>query len=93
MVRPEYINRPTQEEFMKTRDHRQVLVHQDLDQQIRCQAYALWQQERCPTGRALDHWLTAEAIVQRRQRDRGRVQLRQREKLPLVNVTEMAEVR
>lgn len=77
---------------MKTRDHRQVLVHQDLDQQIRSQAYTLWLHERCPTGRALDHWLAAEEMVRRRQREGGRVQLRQREKLPLVNVTEMAEV-
>ena len=77
---------------MKTRDHRQTLVQHDLNEQIRKQAYSLWQQEYCPHGRALDHWLAAEEIVRRRHRDGGRVQLRHREKLPLLNVTEMAEV-
>lgn len=77
---------------MKTSDHRQVLVHRDLDEQIRSQAYSLWQQEQCPSGRALDHWLTAEDIVRRRQREMGRVQLRHREKLPLLNVEEVAAV-
>jgi hypothetical protein len=77
---------------MKTRDHRQTLVHLDLEEQIRSQAYSLWQQERCPSGRALDHWLTAEDIVRRRHREMGRVQLRHREKLPLLNLEEVAEV-
>ncbi len=77
---------------MKTRDHRQTLVQQDLNEQIRTQAYALWQQEYCPSGRALDHWLAAEEIVRRRHREGGRVQLRYREKMPLLNVEEVAEV-
>ena len=77
---------------MKTRDHRQTLVQQDLNEQIRTQAYALWQQEYCPSGRALDHWLSAEEIVRRRHREGGRVQLRYREKMPLLNVEEVAEV-
>lgn len=77
---------------MKTRDYRQTLVQQDLNEQIRAQAYALWQQEHCPSGRALDHWLAAEEIVRRRHREGGRVQLRYREKMPLLNVEEVAEV-
>ena len=77
---------------MKTRDHRQTLVQQDLNEQIRTQAYAIWQQEYCPSGRALDHWLAAEEIVRRRHREGGRVQLRYREKMPLLNVEEVAEV-
>ena len=77
---------------MKSRDHRPTLVHMDLEAQIRSQAYSLWQQELCPHGRALDHWLAAEQIVRRRHRDLGRVQLRHREKLPLLNLTQMAEI-
>ena len=77
---------------MKTRDHRQNLVHLDLDEQIRSQAYSLWQQECCPHGRALDNWLAAEQIVRRRHRDLGRVQLRHREKLPLLNIEDVASV-
>lgn len=77
---------------MKSRDHRQNLVHLNLDDQIHRQAYHLWQAEGCPAGHALDHWLAAEEIVRRRQREGTRVQLRQREKVPLMNVAEMAEV-
>lgn len=31
-----------------------------IEQQIRERAYAIWQQEGCPNGRELDHWLAAE---------------------------------
>jgi hypothetical protein len=30
---------------------------------IATQAYSLWEQEGCPHGRAMDHWLTAEHQV------------------------------
>jgi len=77
---------------MKNRDHRQNLVHLNLDDQIRRQAYYLWQEEGCPSGHALDHWLAAEEVIRRRQGPVPRVQLRQREKVPLLNLAEMAEV-
>ena len=77
---------------MKIRDHRHTLVHLDLDAQIRKQAYHLWQEEGCPAGHALDHWLAAEEVVRRRQGEVKRVQLRHREKLPLLNLVEVAEV-
>lgn len=77
---------------MKIRTPRQNLVHLNLDDQIRRQAYYLWQAEGCPDGHALDHWLAAEETVRRRQREGARVHLQQREKLPLLNVTELAEV-
>jgi hypothetical protein len=32
-----------------------------LREAIIARAYSIWQQEGCPTGRALDHWLLAEA--------------------------------
>lgn len=72
---------------MKIRDHH-TLFHLDLDAQIRKQAYHLWQEEGCPTGHALDHWLAAEEVVRRRQGEVKRVQLRHREKLPLLNLVE-----
>ena len=74
------------------RSHRSLARVELNDEQIRTQAYALWQQEYCPSGRALDHWLAAEEIVRRRHREGGRVQLRYREKMPLLNVEEVAEV-
>ena len=77
---------------MNTRENRQTLVHQDIDEQIRQQAYELWQQEGCPHGRALDHWLTAGEIVHRRHKEVARIRLRHREKVPLMNLTEMVEV-
>lgn len=34
-----------------------------LRQQIAERAYAFWEQEGCPHGRDLDHWLQAEAEI------------------------------
>lgn len=87
----EYITRPTKEEFMNIRESRQTLNQRDLDEQIRLQAYELWQQENCPIGRALDHWLAAGDIVRRRYGEVARVRLRHREKVPLLNLAEMVE--
>jgi len=76
---------------MNIRESRQTLNQRDLDEQIRLQAYELWQQENCPIGRALDHWLAAGDIVRRRYGEVARVRLRHREKVPLLNLAEMAE--
>ena len=77
---------------MNMRENRQTLVHQEVDEQVRQQAYELWQQEGCPNGRALDHWLAAGEIIRRRHGEVARVRLRHREKVPLLNLAEMAEV-
>jgi len=37
------------------------------DEEIRLIAYQLWQDEGCPHGRHLEHWVKAEAIWQERQ--------------------------
>ena len=74
---------------MNTRVNRQTLVHMDLDEQIRQQAYELWQQENYPNGRALDHWLAASDIVRRRHGEVARVRLRHREKVPLMDIAEV----
>ena len=74
---------------MNTRVNRQTLVHLDLDEQIRQQAYELWQQENCPNGRALDNWLAAGDIVRRRHGEVARVRLRHREKVPLMDMAEV----
>ena len=81
-----------QEEIMNIRDQRQTVVVQDSDEQIRKQAYYLWQQDGCPDGRALDHWLAAQEIVRRRHGEVARVRLRHREKVPLLNLAAVAEV-
>jgi len=36
------------------------MVHSDENQMIRDRAYAIWQAEGYPDGRALEHWLMAE---------------------------------
>lgn len=36
------------------------MVHSDETQMIRDHAYAIWQAEGYPDGRALEHWLMAE---------------------------------
>ncbi|HTW54045.1 MAG TPA: DUF2934 domain-containing protein [Stellaceae bacterium] len=35
----------------------------ERDDEIRALAYAIWEQEGCPEGRSLDHWLRAEAEI------------------------------
>ena len=37
------------------------------DEEIRETAYSIWQEEGCPDGRHVEHWLKAEAIWQARQ--------------------------
>jgi hypothetical protein len=48
---------------MKTREHRERHHGEEPLEEIRHQAYLLWQQEGCPVGRELDHWLAAKEIV------------------------------
>ena len=36
---------------------------EDREQSIRERAYAIWQQQGCPVGQSLDHWLRAEAEI------------------------------
>jgi len=50
---------------MKIREHREKHGEVPLEE-VRREAYRLWQQEGCPTGRELDHWLAAKEIVRRR---------------------------
>jgi len=76
---------------MNIREDHQTLVHQDLDEQIRKQAYYLWQQDGCPDGHALDHWLAAGEIVRHRLGEVRRVRLRHRERLPLMDLAVPAE--
>ena len=75
------------------REHRQTLFHSELDEQIRKQAYYLWQQEGCPNGHALDHWLAAGEIVRHRNGGVPTVRLRHRERLPLAKLAAFADVR
>lgn len=48
---------------MKTREHREHHHIGEPLEEIRHQAYLLWQQDGCPTGRELDHWLAAKELV------------------------------
>lgn len=36
----------------------------EREEQIRSLAYNIWQEEGCPHGRNVEHWLKAEAILQ-----------------------------
>lgn len=78
---------------MNTREHRQTLVHNDLDEPIRKQAYYLWQQDGCPSGRALDHWLAAGEIVRHRVGAASRVRIHHRARLPVAELEVAADVR
>ncbi len=63
---------------MKIRENR---IHRDhggrhnigepMDE-IRHEAYLLWQQEGCPSDRELDHWLAAKERVRQRRTHRRR---------------------
>ena len=78
---------------MNTREHRQTLVHSDVEEQIRKQAYYLWQQNGCPEGHELDHWLAAGEIVRHRQSESARVRIHHRERLPVAKLEVTADVR
>jgi hypothetical protein len=52
---------------MKTREHRETRPRGDPTEEIRREAYLLWQQDGCPPGRELDHWLAAQEIVRHRR--------------------------
>ncbi|MBI5425614.1 MAG: DUF2934 domain-containing protein [Opitutae bacterium] len=55
---------------MKTREHREDRPRGDLTEEIRHEAYLLWQQDGCPDGRELDHWLAAQERVRHRRQAR-----------------------
>ena len=52
---------------MNARQHRDPVVHDRLEDQIRHEAFLLWQQEGRPRGRELEHWYAAREIVRHRQ--------------------------
>ena len=38
-------------------------MHSHLEQAIKERAHAIWEQDGCPDGKALDHWLRAETEI------------------------------
>lgn len=38
------------------------MTETEIESQTRIRAYAIWETEGCPEGRAVDHWLAAEAM-------------------------------
>ena len=52
---------------MNTREHRERHHGGEPLEEIRHQAYRLWQQQGCPAGRELDHWLAAKELVRHRR--------------------------
>lgn len=64
---------------MKTREHREIRPRGDLTEEIRHEAYLLWQEDGCPAGRELDHWLAAQEIVRHRAHSRSAAQDEARE--------------
>ena len=57
---------------MKTREHREKHGEVPLEE-VRREAYRLWQQEGCPAGRELDHWLAAKELVKHRRAHHARI--------------------
>ncbi|MDP2138245.1 MAG: DUF2934 domain-containing protein [Candidatus Didemnitutus sp.] len=59
----------------ENRNHREHGGRHHIDEpldDIRHEAYLLWQQEGCPENRDLDHWLAAKELVRHRRRMRRR---------------------
>ncbi len=69
---------------MKTREHREHVKHDRVEEQVRHEAYRLWQQEGCPEGREIDHWLAAKEIVHHRRHEAAEEQKRRDEEILLV---------
>lgn len=73
---------------MKTREHRVTRPRFDPTEEIRHEAYLLWQQEGCPAGRELDHWLAAQELVKHRTRQIRTTAPTDEEREPRVRPTE-----
>jgi hypothetical protein len=69
---------------MKTREHRETVKHDRVEEQIRHEAFRLWQREGCPEGRELDHWLAAKEIVHHHLHEAVEEQKRRDEEVLLV---------
>lgn len=70
---------------MNTRENRQTIVRQDLDEKIRKQAYYLWQMDGCCPGRDLEYWLEAKEMVRHRLEEPTNVRLHHRERIPVTS--------
>jgi hypothetical protein len=53
---------------MKTREHRETRTRVEPTEEIRHEAYQIWQREGCPPGHELDHWLMAQEVLRHRRR-------------------------
>lgn len=73
---------------MKTREHREIRPRGEPTEDIRREAYLLWQQEGCPEGRELDHWLAAQELVKHRPRRVRAHPVTDEEREPKVRPTE-----
>jgi Protein of unknown function (DUF2934) len=60
------IGAPKEEEAMS-----KTIDQHDITARIRERAYDHWQREGHPTGRDLDHWLAAEAELQKAEKPRA----------------------
>ena len=56
---------------MKTREHRASRPRVEPTEEIRREAYQIWQREGCPPGHELDHWLTAQEVLRHRRQTRA----------------------
>lgn len=52
---------------MKTREHRHARPRVEPTEEIRREAYQIWQREGCPPGHELDHWLMAQEVLRHRR--------------------------
>lgn len=56
---------------MKIRQTRQQRPHAEPTEEIRREAYQIWQREGCPPGHELDHWLMAQEVLRHRRQTRA----------------------
>lgn len=52
---------------MNTREHRASRPRVEPTEEIRREAYQIWQREGCPPGHELDHWLMAQEVIRHRR--------------------------
>jgi hypothetical protein len=46
----------------------------EREEQVRRLAYSIWEEEGCPDGRNVEHWLKAEAILQTENGEKHRAE-------------------
>jgi len=65
----------------------------ERDEQIREIAYRIWQEEGCPAGCEVEHWLKAQSIWQEKHRSKSKPKQSKPLKKPKTRKTAAAETK